>query len=336
LVDNGTITIKGLKPGLVYEVQYDMNSVTIQKNSLQADANGNVLIINLPFGTYENLFVVSRGCPSNTIGPFKLASPDIPATPTVSSNSPLCPGAELQLFANSTTQGATFIWEGPLNFQSTLQNPIIPNISSNAKGTYYVTALFQGCKSEKKSIEISVFNDPVVDLGPNLTLATGTLYQLNPTISFGPIRDWLWTPSTNLSCTVCPSPVVTVKKDQTYKLTVTNINGCKGSDEIFIKTFCENSQVYIPNAFTPDGDGNNDIFMVRGKGIQEVKTFRIYNRWGTLIFERTNIQPNNPQQGWDGRINGTPADIGVFAYTCEVLCDNGTPFFLKGNVTLLK
>jgi gliding motility-associated-like protein len=127
-----------------------------------------------------------------------------------------------------------------------------------------------------------------------------------------------------------------INNDIEYKLKVTNFFGCSGEDAVRIKVFCEDSQVYIPNAFSPDGDGRNDVFMVRGKGIMQVKSMRVFNRWGDLVFEKTNIKPNDPTQGWDGLVRGVATGPDVFAYIVEVVCDNGIPYFYKGNVTLLK
>jgi len=107
---------------------------------------------------------------------------------------------------------------------------------------------------------------------------------------------------------------------------------------MYVSTFCQNSQVFIPNAFTPDGDGKNDVLMVRGTGIKQVKNFRIYNRWGQVVFERANFNVNDPQFGWDGKIRNTTslAQPDVYVYYCEVVCENDTPFTYQGNITLLK
>ena len=94
--------------------------------------------------------------------------------------------------------------------------------------------------------------------------------------------------------------------------------------------------MFIPNGFTPDGDGINDILMVRGTGIKTVKNFRIFNRWGQVVFERSNISPNDASQGWDGKINGIAAPPEVYVYTCEVTCDNDASYTYKGNVAILK
>ncbi|MBK8610499.1 MAG: gliding motility-associated C-terminal domain-containing protein [Chitinophagaceae bacterium] len=161
------------------------------------------------------------------------------------------------------------------------------------------------------------------------------MINLNAAIQNGPIANWAWIPGTGLSCTNCPSPVLNVTNDVSYNVTVSNIYGCVARDNISIFTFCKNSQVFVPNAFTPDGDGLNDVLMVRGKGIF-VKTFRIFNRWGQLVFEKTNFNPNDKQYGWDGRVRGIMATPDVFVYTAEVICDNGIMYTYKGNTTLLK
>ena len=75
--------------------------------------------------------------------------------------------------------------------------------------------------------------------------------------------------------------------------------------------------------------------MVRGKGMT-VKSFRIFNRWGELVFEKENFYPNDPKYGWDGKVRGVPATPDVFVYTAEVFCDNGVVYTYKGNTTILK
>jgi gliding motility-associated-like protein len=108
-----------------------------------------------------------------------------------------------------------------------------------------------------------------------------------------------------------PVAISLYKKDISYIVKVTTAYGCSATDTIGIKVFCENAQVYIPNAFSPDGDGINDILMVRGKGIQAVKSFRVFNRWGEVVFERNNFPPYDPAFGWDGKIKGVVGEPAV-------------------------
>jgi hypothetical protein len=182
---------------------------------------------------------------------------------------------------------------------------------------------------------VAVGNYPKVSLGDDKLLATGTLLTLKSDITDGPIRYYSWSPAVDLSCSSCAIPTALVKKDQCYELTAKSIYGCVGKDTLCVKVFCNSSQVFIPSAFTPDGDGKNDVFMVRASGIKQVKKFTIYNRWGEIVFEKANFMPNDPGSGWDGRIKGIRATSDVYVYIADVVCDNDVHYSYKGNVTLI-
>ena len=220
-----------------------------------------------------------------------------------------------------------------------LNDPGAPNPAATpAATTHYRVVGFDGvnCFTDTAYVLVNVWPNPTLTLGPDLELATGAQQVLTAVTSNAPIATWLWSPADFLSCTRCPNPVATVHYDITYKLTATTAHGCSITDDIRIKTFCKDSQVFFPDAFTPDGDGLNDIFMIRGKGIISVNYLRIFNRWGELIFERTNFSPNNPAYGWDGKIRGVKGPPDVFVYTAEVVCDNGVKNIFKGNVSVLR
>lgn len=113
-------------------------------------------------------------------------------------------------------------------------------------------------------------------------------------------------------------------------------NGCTDSDQLTI--FVNNQiPVFIPNAFSPNNDGINDLFRVYApKGISEVLEFCIYNRWGDLIFTQKNYDPQNTSHGWDGRFNGAPLNPGVFVYSARLLGTNGRVLNFSGEVTLVR
>ncbi len=255
-----------------------------------------------------------------------------PFTMSVSPDQDICIGSSVNLLANGAN---TYSWSPALGLSNT-------NIS-NPVATPVVTTIYRvigndgyNCFSDTAYITVGVGQYPQVNLGPDLVLASGTLHPLHSTFTNGPIASWNWTPATDLSCSACPLPTATIKKDVDYIVTVTNQYGCSGSDTLSIKTFCESSQVFIPNAFTPDNDGVNDILMVRGSGIAIVKSFRIFNRWGQVVFEKHNFPANDPSSGWNGLINGKLPAPDVFVYTAEVICHNGSSFTYKGNVSILK
>jgi gliding motility-associated-like protein len=212
-----------------------------------------------------------------------------------------------------------------------------PTATPSATTTYHVIG-FDGhqCFTDTGSVTVIVNPNPTLDLGPDLRLPTGDIHTFTPQTGNGPIVSWEWTPSTDLSCSNCPSPSATIKTNIRYWVEIRNIHGCTTTDTVAIQTFCEGTQVFIPNAFTPDGDMKNDVFMIRAKGIASVKSLRIFSRWGELVFERKNFPPNSTEYSWDGKIRGTPGPAEVYVYTVEVVCDNQQTYMYKGNVTLLK
>ena len=99
---------------------------------------------------------------------------------------------------------------------------------------------------------------------------------------------------------------------------------------------CDKSQVFIPNSFTPNNDGQNDVFYPRGVGISLIKSFRIYNRWGELLFERTNIGINDVSSAWDGTYNNSSPRPDVYVYVIDAVCETGAAINLKGDVTIIR
>jgi gliding motility-associated-like protein len=251
---------------------------------------------------------------------------------TVSPDREICRGSSVNLLAGGA---ASYQWTPAQGLSS---NVIPDPVATPTATTRYRVIGFDGnnCFTDTGYINVTVNPIPTVNLGEDRTLLTGTIYPLSPVTTNGPISTWQWSPGTDLSCSTCPDPSATIKKDITYDVTVENIYGCTAADTIHIKTFCENTQVFIPNAFTPDGDGVNDVLMVRAKGIEVVNSFRIFSRWGELLFEKLNFPPNSPAYGWDGRIRGKTGAPEVYVYTVEVTCDNLQTYSYKGNVSILK
>lgn len=198
-----------------------------------------------------------------------------------------------------------------------------------------VTPTAKGCVGLPKTVIVEVDPNPVVELGADLNLSTGSITNLNAIIQNGPIINWLWTPATGLSCTDCPSPQLTVAGNTTYNVVATNTYGCINRDDINIVAFCTDGQIFIPNSFTPDGNGLNDVFMFGGKGFS-VKNLRIFSRWGDLVFQKSNFRPNDVSSGWNGRIKDKPAIAGTYVFVAEVVCDNGTTYPYKGTINLLR
>jgi large repetitive protein len=255
-----------------------------------------------------------------------------PFNVNVSGSDSICTGSSSTLVASG---GTIYNWSPAATLNSATSSTVIA--TPNATTTYRVIG-FDGanCFTDTAFVTVAVGQYPVVNLGPDQVVASGTVVTLNSQVQNGPVTNWAWSQAAGLSCINCAQPVATILRDVTYKVKVTTAFGCSAEDTISFKTFCLDAQTFIPNAFTPDGDGINDVLMVRGSGIVTVKTFRIFNRWGEVVFERSNFAPNTTAFGWDGKINGIVGGPDVFVYTAEVVCGNGTTFTYKGNVSLLK
>jgi gliding motility-associated-like protein len=178
----------------------------------------------------------------------------------------------------------------------------------------------------------------VIDLADELTV-----FATPDTISFGETSrlfatfnldyDYSWTPTESLSDPFNNSPTASPTSSTLYNLRVTTPNGCVFTRSVpvtILERACAEPFIFVPRAFTPNNDGENDILYVRGNPIDEME-FIIYNRWGEQVF-----QSNSKEFGWDGTVNGRELPPDVYGYYLEVTCFNGEKFFKKGNVTLLR
>jgi|GEM_PF-875828 len=171
-----------------------------------------------------------------------------------------------------------------------------------------------------------------VNLPPYIFISLGASDTLKPEVTSPlPIIGYYWSPPDYLSCTDCPNPVVVNPAQETsYTLEVTDSNGCIATNEITVVVKTE-YEVFIPNAFTPNGDGNNDVLTPIDFGAVRTATFQIFNRWGALVYETTDIN-----KGWDGTKGGKEQMPAVFVYYIQGEFLNGEAFDKTGSITLLK
>jgi len=149
------------------------------------------------------------------------------------------------------------------------------------------------------------------------------------------IASITWTPAIP-GCTNCPSAVVQPVETTTYLVVVTDLNGCSATDELTI-SLTRRVRLFIPNAFSPNDDGYNDRFVVNaGNDVAIIKTFRVWNRWGGLLFEQQNFQANDPNYGWDGKARGQMMTPGVYVYSIEFELLGGEVIQEKGDVSLVR
>lgn len=244
----------------------------------------------------------------------------------------ICLGESIRLNASGTQLYQWF----PTN---EINNPAssIPTAKLSKTTMFVVTGSdAYKCFVTKDSVKISVFPIPLVNAGNDLSLPAGILHRLNANVS-ADVTSISWSPDIYLSCSNCASPFITPKTKTEYSIKVSNAGGCTNEDKIIISVNCGTENIFIPNTFSPNGDGVNDVFYIRGTGATKINYFRIFNRWGQLVFDRKFVTTlNNPSAGWDGRLNGVQLPPDVYVYMADVICDNGKTVTLKGDVMLAR
>jgi gliding motility-associated-like protein len=254
-----------------------------------------------------------------------------PFTMVVQPGATLCAGQQFTLGAVGADK---YQWSPA----ATLDNATSPTPKATPAATTVYTVVGRdndNCFADTGSVKVVVYPIPGIFAGNDTTVSTGSTIRL-PAQSSADITSWNWTPADGLSCTNCSTPNATIKGSVTYKVTARNDGGCTASDDITITSVCNSGNWFIPNTFSPNGDGMNDVFYVRGKGLYQIHSLRIFNRWGQAVFEKRDFMANDPAAGWDGKINGKPADMDVYVYIVEIVCDNSSIVPYKGNVALIR
>jgi len=191
--------------------------------------------------------------------------------------------------------------------------------------TIYTVSTTNICGTVSDNITVIIFPNSNGSAGPDITVIYGNEGEFEA--SGGVSYEWI--PADGLSCTTCPDPEVEVEEDTEYIVIITDQNGCVNTDTVWI--FVEyNYNYFLPNTFTPNGDGTNDILYMRGYGVDFFE-LRIYDRWGEQIFKT-----NDLNTGWDGSYKGEPLSNAVFVYTLSGQLLDGKSFKEKGAVTLVK
>jgi len=241
----------------------------------------------------------------------------------------ICTGQSITL---SDSGAQVYNWS-PANGLSDSHSPN-PIASPTGSTTYLAIAKTASCIPDTNFVNVIVNPLPKVTALGGTTVTAGSKVNLQ---AYGPnIISFLWDHADLLNCDNCTDPIATMQQTTQFNVTATNQYGCQDSAHVIIDVLCDKSQVFIPNTFTPNGDGQNDIFYPRGIGIKVVKSFRIYNRWGQLVFERDDIQLNDEHSGWDGTFNGAKPVADTYVYAMDAICDNGSLIDWKGDVTLIR
>lgn len=259
-------------------------------------------------GTYHVTTVNAAGCVSSDTINVNYISTVL----NLGNDTTLCDGETLML-STPFTAGTTYDWQDHSNLNSFLVTQA---------GTYWLTIANAGCTASD-TIDISYQLNPTVDLGNDTIVCPNTMITLN---AFTPNATYLWQNNTTNS-------TLNTNQAGLYWVEVT-VDHCSDRDSMMIvnKDSNCNCNVYIPNAFSPNNDLNNDEFRLVNTDQIELVLFRIYNRWGQLVFET-----DNEKNGWNGMFKSTPAENGTYFYLVQYRCMlTNTEMNIKGDINLLR
>lgn len=164
----------------------------------------------------------------------------------------------------------------------------------------------------------------VTALSTNLTFGGSTQLEA----SGG--RTYQWLTETGLSCSACANPIAAPLQTTTYCVLVSDSNNCSDTTCLTLTVKAPCTEFFIPNAFSPDNDGANDVLYVRNECTVQLD-FKIYDRWGNMVFEATNAK-----EGWDGTYNEKTMDPAVFVYYLQATLSSGEPVIRKGIISLMR
>lgn len=246
-----------------------------------------------------------------------------PPKPTAAPDTTVCFGVPLTLRA---TGGAYYRWS-PAFYVDNASAPVtLARPPDTTLFTVTVTDTLGCPKPVTATALVKVVPKVNAFAGNDTIIMLNTPFQLNAT---GGVR-YSWSPPDGLNNRNIYNPVTTYNHDITYTVTAYTQEGCPGTDNIFVR-FIKGPDIYIPNAFSPNGDGLNDIFRPLPVGIVTMEFFRVFDRWGKLVYATTAYL-----KGWDGTVNGQNAAIGTYVWVVQGKDVNNNTVQRKGTVTLVR
>ncbi|RYE23756.1 MAG: hypothetical protein EOP51_09610 [Sphingobacteriales bacterium] len=277
-------------------------------------------------GTYNIYYAINEGLPDMQVNCKQIVVLPIPSL-LLSNDTTICQGDTIHLVAFSLN-ALTTTWSPDYNLSST--TIARPDAWPEHNVTYRVLLPYStGCIVDT-AVNVTVHRIKA-DAGPDRTLGDGASTILGgPNTIEGPLYSYNWVPAQYIDDSRKLNPTVTPPYDFSYYLEVQDTHGCRDVDTVLVHVPCVD--LSLPNAFAPGGSNNNTAtFGIMNGQLIKLTYFRIFDRWGKLVFETT-----DPTKRWDGRINDEWAQMGVYVWEAEGFCTSGQAVKKKGNVTLIR
>lgn len=249
----------------------------------------------------------------------------------LSADTSVCVGSQVQLWATVTDtffHDVTYSWKNSSSLSAdNIADPIATVLTPE---TFDVTVSSSTCPPSTAAVTIGVSTPANVKLPGEIITTPYTELSITPVS--GDLTTYLWSAKNTPSCTECSTTTLVPTESQVVYLEGKNQYGCSAKDSMLIHILnCDPATIFVPNTFTPNGDGNNDKLYVRSRTLSHLEYFRLFNRWGAIVYES-----NSLTEGWDGSINGKLAEQGVYVYQISGKCESGYDVSTSGTVTLIR
>jgi gliding motility-associated-like protein len=202
-----------------------------------------------------------------------------------------------------------------------------PVLQGATAGEYVLTFSDANTCTGADTVQIQTLPVPQIDAGPDEEINIGESVELLVSGSSG---AYYWEPGASLSCTDCPNPLASPLQTTTYTVSITAPNGCTNTDTVMVLVNVICGEVFVPNAFSPNGDGENDALCVYGNCFKTLRTM-IFDRWGEKVFDSESTKPC-----WDGTFRDQPMNSAVFGYYIEGTLFTGEEIKRKGEINLIR
>ena len=340
-IDSQLVTIP-LKDNLIVDAGNDITICEGSGSNLKGASNGVSFLWTPSSGLSNNAILNPKASPTINTKYYLIAKSGVcthtdsvkvfvnPAPlANAGSNVVICTGKSTQLNGSG---GIHYQWS-PATYLNDpkISNPVVMQPQSTISYDLIVTDM-NGCKSLQSSqVTVTVTPPPKVFAGNDTSILINQTLQLEAfDVNNSGFTDYMWSPTSGLNNASLQNPTALIIKDITYTVTASTPDGCEATDNISIKVFTI-SDIFVPNAFTPNNNGLNDVLKAIPFGIKEFKFFSVYNQWGQQIF-----YTNDATRGWDGTFHSVAQNPGIYVWICAGIDYSGKLIQHKGIVMLIR